>query len=129
MLKTIADEKVYTVSVDTSENRLYITIRGIWKDADARSYAEHVKQLISQARPGFAILMDMTKAAPQMPWIQDVSVELQGVALKAGLKKIAEVFDGQVITEDQRAKTAAKSGITRKTFNNFPDARAWLDEK
>ena len=87
LLKTIADEKVYTVGVDTAENRLYITIRGIWRDSDAKSYAEHVKQLVSQAPPGFTILMDMTKSAPQMPWIQDVSVELQRIAQKAGLKK------------------------------------------
>ncbi len=126
-MQTIGSSGAFEVAVEPEENRLYLKLTGAWKQSDAQAYAASIRKAFKAMSPGFTILMDMRLAAPEMPWIQDVHLELQKEAMAAGLKKTAEVFDGHVITKNQRESIAEKSGMHRQSFDSMEKAVEWLD--
>ncbi|MEW6349931.1 MAG: hypothetical protein AB1646_12765 [Thermodesulfobacteriota bacterium] len=126
-MQTIGSRGVFEVAVEPERNRMHLKLMGAWKQADADAYAESIRLALKVVRPGFTILMDMRQAAPEMPWIQQVHLDLQKEAISAGLRKTAEVFDGHVITKGQREKIAEKSGMLRQSFDSMQMAVEWLD--
>lgn len=126
-MKEFANTSAFTVAVDPEKNRIHLKIIGTWKQADADAYAQAVRSAFKAVKPGFTLLIDMRKAAPAMPWIQEISLTLQKEAIAGGLTKAAEVYDQHVVTRDQRAKIAEKSGMVRQAFDNMDKAVQWLD--
>ncbi len=126
-MKELASTDAFTVAVDPGSNRIYLKIVGTWKQSDADAYAQGVRSAFKAVKPGFTLVIDMRKAAPAMPWIQEVTLTLQKEAVAAGVGKAAEVYDRHVVTRDQRAKIAEKSGMVRQAFDNMDKAVQWLD--
>ena len=126
-MKELANTHAFTVAVDLEKNRIHLKLVGTWKQSDADAYAQGVRSAYKEVKPGFTLLMDFRQAAPAMPWIQEVSLTLQKELLERGLKQTAEVFDQHVVTRDQRAKIAEKSGMVRQAFDDMEKAVQWLN--
>jgi hypothetical protein len=50
------------------------------------------------------------------------------IAVRAGMKKAAEVLDGQVIAKLQVEQLAEDQLVARKRFSDPNEAEAWLSE-
>lgn len=125
----IADTDRYTISIEKSKNRIYITHRGFWKDpADAPNYLEDVKKATAQLSQGFTGITDFTPmdSPTQQAWI--VFDEGARLLVAEGIGKSAGVFGENAVTRMGAMRRASETGMKGRAFTGFAEAEKWLDE-
>ena len=130
MMKTIAQNDYYVITVDPAKNRAYLTLIGYWKSrADVPRYIDDWKKAIRELSKGFTVLSDVTrmKAPPQD--VVQVHTEAQKVLISSGLSKVAELVGSDVITKMAIDRFSRESGMYKGTFDNWREADDWLDTK
>jgi len=129
-MKTIAKNEYYAILVDTTKNRLYLTLIGFWKSRSVvPNYIEDLKKATKELSRGYAILTDTTRMKAPPPEVVSLHTEAQKVVVAAGLKKTAEVVGQDVFAKMAVDHFSRESGMYKRTFDNKPEAEAWLDEK
>ena len=129
-MKTIAKTAYYSIAVDKTKNRIYLTILGFWKSPTVvPAYVEDMKKACQEISPGFTVLADVTRMITLPPEIAAVHESAQQVTLAAGLRKSAEILPKEKALEKMAlTKWSTKTGMVKNMFHAIADAEAWLDE-
>lgn len=129
-MKTIAKTAYYSIAVDKTKNRIYLTIVGFWKSPTVvPAYVEDMKKACQEISPGFTVLADVTRMITLPPEIAAVHESAQQVTLAAGLRKSAEILPKEKALEKMAlTKWSTKTGMVKNMFHAIADAEAWLDE-
>lgn len=120
------------MSVDYEKNRYYLRILGFWqKTSEVPDYLVDTKEITESLSPGFTCLDDNREAKTPTPEIME---KIHPVALrimnKAGLEKIAMVFDKEII-KIAGTRVAREGSMEEQTrqFDDIKKAEEWLDGK
>ena len=129
MKTTIATNQYYDLACDEAKNRIYLTLRGFWPNKSAvPNYIADVTKATRNVKSGYTILTDLRsfKTAPEE--IGELHKQAQGILVKAGLGRTAEVLSSAMkIEEIALDKYSKSSGMKRMTFHDVMQANSWLD--
>ena len=126
-MKTIASNNFYTVAVDEAKNRIHFTMRGSWtSEKDVSDWPDHVAEAVKLCSPGFTELIDWTGSPGIL--LTDYIAQAQDIAVKAGLRKAARVYDRETFLKHQMDSLTEKTGFPVRSFFKKEEAIAWLDE-
>ncbi len=128
-MKTIAQNDYYAILVNTTKNRLYLTLTGYWKSRTVvPNYIEDMKKATQQLSKDYTVLADVTQMKTPPKDVVNLHMEVQKMAIAAGLAKTAEIVGQDVITKMAIDRFSKESGMSKGTFDNKEEAEAWLDE-
>lgn len=126
-IQTIAQNKQYVLAADTDKNRAYLRINGYWRNVDAVSdYISDWKKTLALMKKGFTLLTDASEMKTHPQDVRKLHEEAQGLLLKAGVSKIAEVIKDD-IAEMQLDALAQTTKFPKQNFRTVEDAERWLD--
>lgn len=126
-IQTIAENKQYVLSADTDKNRAYLRINGYWRNVDAvLNYINDWKKTLALMKKGFTLLTDASEMKTHPRDVSKLHEEAQGLILKAGVSKIAEVMKDD-IAEMQLNSVAQVTKFPKQNFHTVEDAERWLD--
>lgn len=129
MKKTVAQREKYSISVDSSSNRIYYTMTGFWRNPQEFSdYLNDWNKAISQVKPGFTILTDVRNFKTPPASFKSMFDNMQKMLNEAGLRKTAELFGKDTVVELSLDSIAKSSGMKKRNFTDQAKAEAWLDE-
>ena len=126
-MNAVADKECYRLDVDVQKNRLYFLIRGDW--TSPKNFTEWIPDLekaTGQLKPGFTELIDWTGMT--LISMTDAIVDHHELAMKAGIKKAARLFDQDHFVTFQLAWVSKETGFPIKVFYDRAEAESWLDE-
>lgn len=127
-IQTIAENKQYVLSADTDKNRAYLRIKGYWRNVDAvPDYLRDWKKTLALMKKGFTLLTDASEMKTHPQDVRKLHEEAQGLVMKAGIAKIAEVIQDD-IAEMQLDSLAQATKFPKKNFRSVDDAEVWLDQ-
>ncbi len=127
-IQVLADNKHYTLSADAEKNRAYLKIKGYWRNVDAvPEYLSDWKKTLDKVTQGFTLLTDATEMKTHPQDVRKLHEQAQGLVLKAGIARIAEVIKDD-IAEMQLDAVAEATKFPKKNFRLVDDAERWLDQ-
>ncbi len=128
----VGSGKNYSISVDTSNNRIHFKFVGQLTDAEGnKSIVEDTKKACAMLKPGFSALSDFSEAgALSLP---DFAKQTQTALLEAGIGKMASVWKDESFAKvviDSSAQKVGEGGYAerRRVFRDMASAEAWLNE-
>lgn len=114
------------MKVDTSSNRLYITIKGFWRDKG--NYLGDLETACRTMNSGFKIHVDLTGMKAPKPEVGKVHEDAQKMLMQFGLSQTAEVHGRDAIARMALNKYSTNSGMDKQVFSTHDEAKAWLDQ-
>ena len=128
-MKTVAANDFYELRVETSKNRMYMTLKGRWiKEADVSHWFDDVAAAMDLCRPGWGCLVDSTQLQGML--LSDLFEHGQEMAIKREIAKVARVYTRESFAKLQIEQVSAKTGFDKlaRVFTSHDEAEAWLDE-
>ena len=116
------------VRYDEKKNRIYLHMEGFHDSQEALRMKKEYKKAIEKCRPGFTVLVDVSKYKPGTPEVQKIHAEASKMDAEAGVSKVARVVGKTPLGGMQLnriAKTVGKSPA--KNFATFEEAEAFLN--
>jgi hypothetical protein len=128
MTKEIAKNANYAIVIDETKNRVYLTISGFWRNAQAvENYIPDWQKTVKLLKPGFTLLTDLSTMVTHPTEVTHIHRQAQELITEKGLRFTAEIKPKDPVTAFQLAKVAQKSQMPVKQFASFADAEAYLD--
>ena len=124
-MKTIANNKFYTLEVDPIKNRAFLKINGFWKLNDVPNYLDDWDKTISFLRKGFTLLTDAREMAIHPSEVRAIHEKAQNKIIEAGVKKVAELQKAKV-AEMQLDGVSKDTKMPKMNFNEKEKALEWL---
>ncbi len=130
-MKEIADNTYYSIYVDKLKNRVYLTVKGFWKNqAVVSNYLEDIKKATNEeTSPGYTILTDVTQMRTPPQDVAELHIEAQKICVESGLRKTAELLEKNVAAQMALERYSKHSGMKKRSFYDKAKAEAWLDEE
>ncbi|MDN4165868.1 hypothetical protein QWY31_10155 [Cytophagales bacterium LB-30] len=117
----------YEISYQAAKNRLYISIKGFWRNkADVASYLPDLKKILQKTKPGFTLLTDLRAMKTSPPEMQEIHIAAQKALVDAGLHCTAEVVASSFV-QFQASQYSKTSEMPLKQFESKAAAEAFLD--
>lgn len=124
----IASTELYSLSVDSTRNRIYYTMIGFWQDTSKLArYQEDWENVLGCLSGNFTILSDLTEFRLLPPGLVERAAKHQKKLIDAGLVAFAEIRLEAAITALQLNRISDISGIEKRIFTDWNDAESWLD--
>jgi len=109
------------VRYDEKKNRIYLYMEGFHDLKEALRLKEEYRKAIEKCRPGFTVLVDVTKYKPG-------SEEVQKVHAEASVSRVARVVGKTPLGGMQLNRISRTVGnYPAKNFATFEEAEAYLD--
>ncbi|MCP4675317.1 MAG: hypothetical protein GY854_07390 [Deltaproteobacteria bacterium] len=127
-MQEIAKNDYYSVGVDEKKNRVYLAVKGFWKDPQvAPNYIDDIKKAADSVKSGYTIVANLTDMKAPTPEVGAVHMAAQEMLVNAGLSKTAEIVSSKLLqlSVDRYAET---SGMDKMVFDDQVKAEKWLDE-
>ena len=121
---TVAANERYDLKCDLNKNRMFITIKGLWKSKEG--YLEDLEDACRKMQSGFTIHVDLTSMKPCGD-IGIVHEHAQNTFMCYGLANSAEVQEDRALLRLTMAKYSDKSGMKKRVFFSHAEAEQWLD--
>jgi len=116
------------LSVDTTKNRLYASMNGVWGDTSSNTeFIRNVQEAIRCLSKGFTVLTDLTRVRWMSSEWTEILVTTQKMFIEASLSKEAEIHPPSMALRMQIDSVSRNSGIPRQVFASIDKAEAWLD--
>jgi uncharacterized protein (DUF2236 family) len=130
-MKEVASNQYYTIYVDKPKNRVYLTIKGFWKDREAvADYLEDVRRAThDETGDRYTILTDVREMKTPPQEVAQLHIEAQKVCVDGGLWKTAELLEKNIAAQMTLKRYSDTSGMQKRSFGNKTEAEAWLDEE
>ena len=126
-LVDINKTKQYTISVSPAKNRAYLKIIGFWRGPEiVPDYIKDWTKAVSLLNKGFTLLTDASEMKTHPASVRPLHEQAQGILIKAGVSKVAEVVKDDV-AEMQLDAVAKTTQFPKKTFKLHNDAEIWHD--
>jgi hypothetical protein len=127
-MEEIAKTGFYTLLVDTTKNRIYLSMIGCWNNSpDFSEYARNICQATHYVSRGFTIVNDLTHFHLMSAAWKARFVEIQQSLMQQGLSRVAEILPDNEVLEMQMNAISRDSGMGKRIFDTLPEAEAWLD--
>ena len=129
MIEKPISNEYYEIGYDLSINRMYLRIKGFWKNpGDVPNYVRDIDSISGKLKPGYTLITDLrTMKTPPLA-INEIHQEAQRVAKNNGLAHTAEILqEKDIVLNNVVNKIANNSGMKKKEFINMKDAEIWLD--
>lgn len=130
MLKKIAANNFYKITVDTEQNLLFLELRGYWGSrANVSEYLHDCENATLYLRPGFKGLVDLTQTTAISEDAITLHQEAQKFFKAAGLGKAAEIHRrDDPIVQYQSSGMARTTGLAKQIqrFTDRTAAMTWL---
>jgi hypothetical protein len=124
----IAQNKCYEVLFDSEHNRVYLTIKGYWKNKEAvPHFVEDIQKVLKLTQPGFSLLSDLRTMITHPQGLKNLHLEVQALLTDAGLAKAACVEPTDRIAHLQVEDLNNKSRLHTRNFYSYTEAEAWLN--
>ncbi|MCP4149021.1 MAG: hypothetical protein GY757_14835 [bacterium] len=126
----IANNQCYSIYVEPSKNRVYLTLIGFWASpATVPNYLDDITKMSLHVKEGYTILSDLSQMKAPSADIGNIHRKAQEICVAAGLGKTAELLPGIKPVEKKVIDRYSKdSGMNKKVFKSKADAEKWLDE-
>lgn len=121
-----ANNEFYELRVDKTANRMYITIKGFWREKG--NYLEDLEEACKAMSPGFKIHVDLTTMKTPRQDVGEVHIEAQKLLMNYGLIKTAEVHGPDALARMAINKYSDNTGMYKQIFSSNEGAKKWLDE-
>lgn len=119
--------KQYTIAVSPAKNRAYLKIIGFWRGPETvPDYIRDWTRAVSHLKKGFTLLTDASEMKTHPASVRPLHEEAQGILLRAGVSKVAEIIKDDV-AEMQLDAVAKTTQFPKRTFKAHTDAEVWLD--
>jgi len=116
------------VRYDEKKNRIYLYMEGFHDLKEALRLKEEYRKAIEKCRPGFTVLVDVTKYKPGSEEVQKVHAEASKMDAEAGVSKVARVVGKTPLGGMQLNRISRTVGnYPAKNFATFEEAEAYLD--
>ncbi|GHA64506.1 hypothetical protein [Pontibacter akesuensis] len=126
----VAHNQCYELLYDHNSNRIYLTIKGFWKNKSvASTYLSDLKKAIQLTKPGFTLLLDLHTMITHPPLVLSLHVEAQKLLVAAGLKLAASVDPADHIASLQIEDMANQSQMPIKRFSSLVEAEIWINSQ
>ena len=127
MLKSIASNSYYDIVVNPAKNRIQLTIKGFWQTKDlVPHYINDINEAISQLKPGFSVLVNLTRMVSPTHEVCALHCEAQKLLIKSGSARSAEIVKDSLLMNTVNGYSA-ELGMTRRAFYDPGFAEVWLD--
>ncbi len=128
MRQSISETRNYTISVDTSINRLYIVLRGFWLDpSQIPDYVGNISTAVGVLSGPFTALVDVREMHTPGHLVKDIHVAAQKICISSGLRKSAEIFPEGISKQLELEEYSLESKLFRRSFRSIVEAELWLD--
>lgn len=87
----------YSCRVDTARNRLYITIRGFFREPEIGPLEAELQSLLGQLKPGFDVVTDLSGFKPASPGAAE-AIRRGGELVKARGRRHAVRVTGGIVS-------------------------------
>jgi hypothetical protein len=126
-MKTVVSTDAYTITVDGTKNRVYITMRGSWTNPQQIvGWLEGLAAAFKLCKPGFTEFIDWTESNAIL--LTDEIAKAQKLAMDGGLRKAARLYKEETFLKLQMDRLTEKTNFPVKSFYDKKEAEAWLDE-
>lgn len=127
-MEEIAKTGFYTLLVDTTKNRIYLSMIGCWNDApDFSEYARDIDRALQLVARGFTIVNDLTHFHLMSAAWKERFVATQDYLMQHGLSRSAEILPDNEVLEMQMNAISHDSGMGKRIFDTLQEAETWLD--
>jgi hypothetical protein len=125
----IVSNSCYEILFDSSKNRIFLCIKGFWKNRDAVSdFLENIKKALSLTNPGFTILTDLQLMITHPQELNSLHEEAHNLIMEAGVRLVAHVVPADKIANLQTNSIAQTTGLPVHNFSTTHEAEEWLDK-
>jgi hypothetical protein len=128
MKKIISTNPHYDLSVSSTQNRAFLTIKGFWRNPEqVPEYIEDWKKAIGELKPGFTLVTDARQMVIHPASVRPLHEQAQKLIINAGVARVAEIQKDK-IAEMQLNGVSKDTQMPKKNFNDIAEAEKWLDE-
>ena len=124
----IASNEYYRIEIDTTKNRVFLTITGFWQLSNVSNYIDHWRETVKFVKPGYTILLDTRQAITHPKEVMEMRQEAMRIAINAGLLKSAELTSKNIIAQFQLDTMSKNTAYPKQKFDNIEQAEQWLNE-
>ena len=126
----VAQNHCYELLYDSVKNRIYLIIKGFWKNKETvPNYISDMQKVLKLAKPGFSLLSDLRTMITHPQRLCSLHVEAQTLLRESGLVRVARVEPEDRIATLQLKEIMSKSGLPLKRFTSCEEAEAWLSSE
>ena len=126
-MNTVVSTEFYTIAVDQGKNRIHFTMRGSWTNPkEISGWLDGLAAAIKLCKPGFTEPIDCIQSTGIL--LTDQIGDAQKLAMKAGLRKAARLYERETFLKFQMDHLTEQTGFPVKSFFDQAQAEAWLDE-
>ena len=130
MIEKPISNEYYEIGYDLSINRMYLRIKGFWKNREQVAYyTSDIEKICKLLRPGFTLLTDLRQMKTPPLDVNRIHQEAQEITNRYGLVRTAELLpERDVVLDHVMKKIASDSGMKKQEFTTMKDGEAWLDQ-
>ncbi|HOV26824.1 MAG TPA: hypothetical protein PK566_10770 [Pseudobacteroides sp.] len=126
-LSKIAKTGSYEISVDATNNILFVKFLGLWdKTSQLEYYLEDIVIAINKLTPGFNSIIDLSLYKGSTSEYIQLHIEAQNLSLKGGLNKTTVILRNNPMLKVTTEYILNKSGIKATYFKSISAALRWL---
>ena len=124
----VAHNPCYELIYDNSKNRIYLTVKGFWKNPEAvPHFLDDLQKALRLVRPDFSLLSDLRSMLTHPQLLSNLHIEAHHLIKAAGLVKAALVLPTDRIATLQAEDINSKSEIAFESFSTLAEAEVWLE--
>lgn len=124
----VADNVCYTILYSSAANRIYLTLKGFWKNTECVPlYLQDLQKTLALTTDGFTILTDLQNMVTHPQEMKTIHEEAHLMVMEAGVSQVAHVVSEDKIANLQTNAIIQNSGLPVTNFTSIADADAWLD--
>jgi len=119
----------YEIEYDSIKNRVYYTMKGLWKSvAVVPNFEQDWRNVVQKIRKDWTILGDLKTLQPMPDDVNALNGKVQQYLMTTGLRKVAQVAD--IAVAGSINAMARKSGLKEVlwAFYDKPTAETWLNK-
>lgn len=124
----VAHTPYYELMYNYSKNRIYLVIKGFWKNKEVVPlFLEDLQKALTLTTPGFTLLTDLSTMLTHPPRLSMLHIQAQNLVQAAGLGKAVRVIPSDRIATLQVEDISTKSLMPSKNFTSLQEAERWLN--
>ncbi len=128
MKQEIEKTEFYSIHVDQSINRLYISVKGFWSDKNlVERYALAQTRAISYLKPKYSLVADVRALKTLPSDLVPIHKVTQDELIETGVHRVAEIMPQSVIANMQMKDTTTNNNMPRRQFADPREGEKWLD--
>lgn len=124
----VAQNHCYDLLYNPSKNRIYITIKGFWRNVEqVPGFLSDIEKALALVQPGFTLLADLRQMITHAPAVMNLHVQCQKLVKDAGLQAAANVEPSDRIATLQVNEISNQSKMPLFRFTSLQQAEEYLN--